>query len=183
MPRFNRRKFLTLSTGTTVSLLLAQCTENFASTISTPVPSASIPSVNQAKAIAKFASANGLLDVSLEASSGKMAFAGRQGNLLSYNGQIPGPLLEAHAGDTVRIKFTNKLSQPTNLHYHGLHIPSTGNADNIFLSVPPNETLTYEFTLPKNHPAGTFYYHPHIHKLVAEQVFGGWHFCGAGRVR
>jgi hypothetical protein len=35
MQRFNRRKFLTLSTGTTVSLLLVQCTENFASTIST----------------------------------------------------------------------------------------------------------------------------------------------------
>ena len=173
MQRFNRRKFLTLSTGTTVSLLLAQCTENFASTISTPAPSASIPSVNQAKAIAKFASANGLLDVSLEAGAGKIELAGRQGNLLSYNGQIPAPLLEARAGDTVRIKFTNKLAQPTNLHYHGLHIPPTGNADNFMLSVAPNETFLYEFTLPKNHPAGTFYYHPHIHKLVAEQVFGG----------
>lgn len=27
--------------------------------------------------------------------------------------------------------------------------------------------------MPKNHPAGTFYYHPYLHELVAEQVFAG----------
>lgn len=73
----------------------------------------------------------------------------------------------------MRIRFTNKLNQATNLHYHGLHIPPTGAADNIFLSIPPGETQTYEFTLSKTHPAGTFYYHFHLHELVAEQVFGG----------
>jgi FtsP/CotA-like multicopper oxidase with cupredoxin domain len=92
---------------------------------------------------------------------------------MAYNGQIPGPRLEAKPGDTVRIHFTNQLAQATNLHYHGLHIPPTGNADNIFLTVPSGETQTYEFTLPKNHSAGTFYYHPHLHELVAEQVFSG----------
>jgi len=54
-----------------------------------------------------------------------------------------------------------------------LHIPPTGNADNIFLIVPSGEAQTYQVTLPKNHPAGTFYYHPHLHELVAEQVFAG----------
>ncbi|MEA5499230.1 multicopper oxidase domain-containing protein [Limnoraphis robusta Tam1] len=90
-----------------------------------------------------------------------------------YNGQIPGPRLEAKPGDTIRINFTNKLSQPTNLHYHGLHISPTGNADNVFLHIPPGESFTYEFTLAKNHPSGTFWYHPHLHGLVAEQLFGG----------
>ncbi|MEI6064744.1 MAG: multicopper oxidase family protein, partial [Pseudanabaena sp. ELA748] len=97
----------------------------------------------------------------------------QQGNLLTYNGRIPGPRLEVKAGDTVRIRFTNKLTQPTNLHYHGLHISPTGKADNAFLAVPSGATEIYEFTLPKNHPAGTFFYHPHMHELVAEQVFGG----------
>lgn len=162
MQRLSRRKFLTLSTGTAGALLLTRCTSN---------PTAT-PLTNQAGAI-RAISTNGLLEVALEARAGKITVAEQQGNLLSYNGQIPGPRLEARPGDTVRIRFTNQLAEPTNLHYHGLHIPSTGNADNIFLHVPSGETQTYEFTLPKKHPAGTFYYHPHLHKHVAEQVFAG----------
>jgi len=96
-----------------------------------------------------------------------------QAYLLSYNGQVPGPRLEAKPGDTVRIHFTNNLSEPTNLHYHGLHITPQGNADNAFLSIPPKERLTYEFSIPSNHPSATFWYHPHHHGVVAEQVFGG----------
>jgi FtsP/CotA-like multicopper oxidase with cupredoxin domain len=118
-------------------------------------------------------SINGLLDVALVARASPITLAGRAASLLSYNGQIPAPRLEARPGDTVRIRLTNQLAELTNLHYHGLHVPSTGNADNIFLSVPPGENLTYEFTLPKNHLAGTFYYHPHHHQHVAEQVFAG----------
>jgi FtsP/CotA-like multicopper oxidase with cupredoxin domain len=67
----------------------------------------------------------------------------------------------------------NNLPQPTNLHYHGLHVPPTDNADNIFLSIPSGERFTYEFTIPKDHPGGIFYYHPHRHGWVAEQVFSG----------
>ena len=54
-----------------------------------------------------------------------------------------------------------------------MHIPITGNADNVFLHIPPGEGLTYEFKIAKNHPAGLFWYHPHLHGLVAEQILGG----------
>ena len=118
-------------------------------------------------------SSNGLLELDLEASSSRVNLGGKPTYLLTYNGQIPAPRLEAQAGDTVRIHFSNNLSQPTNLHYHGLHITPTGNADNAFLDIPSGESLTYEFTLPQNHPSGTFWYHPHCHGFVAEQVFGG----------
>jgi len=92
---------------------------------------------------------------------------------MAYNGQVPGPRLEAKPGDTVRIRFTNNLPDPTNIHYHGLNISHSGNADNVFLSVEPGETFAYEFTIPKDHPAGTFWYHPHRHGFVADQVFAG----------
>ncbi|HEY9601020.1 MAG TPA: multicopper oxidase family protein, partial [Allocoleopsis sp.] len=118
-------------------------------------------------------SSNGLLELDLEASSRSIEIGGRQAYFLSYNEQVPAPRLEVKPGDTVRLHFTNNLSQPTNLHYHGLHVSPTGKADNIFLHVPPGERLTYEFTLPQNHRSGTFWYHPHHHGLVAEQVFGG----------
>ncbi|MEB3277941.1 MAG: multicopper oxidase family protein [Lyngbya sp.] len=155
----NRRKFISLSTSTVGGILLTQCVSN-------SIKAQSSNSLTQS-------SVGNLLDVSLEARFDRVSIAGQNAKMLSYNGQIPGPRLETKPGDTVRINFTNKLPQPTNLHYHGLHIPPTGNADNVFLNIPPGESFTYEFTLPKNHPSGTFWYHPHLHGLVAEQLFGG----------
>lgn len=163
MSPINRRKFLSLSAGTAGAVFLTQCSRNVASV--TPVQQTQVTNLA--------VNTNGVLDIALQAQPSSIQLGQQQGNLVTYNGQIPGPRLEARPGDTVRIRFTNKLNQATNLHYHGLHVSPTGNADNIFLSVSPGETQTYEFTLPKNHPAGTFYYHPHLHELVAEQVFGG----------
>lgn len=120
-----------------------------------------------------FASVNGLLDLDLEASYQTIDIDGKQAKLMAYNGQVPGPRLEAKPGDTVRIRFTNNLPEPTNIHYHGLNISHSGNADNVFLSVEPGETFAYEFNLPEDHPAGTFWYHPHRHGHVADQVFAG----------
>ena len=120
-----------------------------------------------------YQSKSGLLELDLEARSSLVSLGDRQASVLTYNGQIPAPRLEAKPGDKVRIHFTNNLEQPTNIHYHGLHIPLTGNADNVFLHIKPKEKLTYEFQIPNNHPSGTFWYHPHLHGLVAEQLFGG----------
>ncbi|MEG3439286.1 multicopper oxidase family protein [Pannus brasiliensis CCIBt3594] len=120
-----------------------------------------------------YKSRDGLLEINLTAESKPIQWGNQTVYPLTYNGQIPGPRLEAKAGDTVRIHFTNRLDTPTNLHYHGLHIPPSGNGDNPFLHVPPRETFTYQFTIPKNHPSGTFWYHPHHHHHVAEQIFGG----------
>lgn len=153
-----RRHFIALSTSSVGAIFLTRC--------------ASGQSQAQLVAPENYASKDGLLDISLGANYGPVSLAGQQVNLLNYNGQVPGPLLEARPGDRVRIRFTNNLSQPTNLHYHGLHIPPTGTADNVFLEVPPGETFNYEFSIPKNHPGGTFWYHPHLHGLVAEQVSG-----------
>ncbi len=160
MQFWNRRQFLKLSASSAGAILLGQYgAEAFPSRqISSPV---------------SLKPKDGLVEVELHARYEKINLAGGQAYVFSYNGQIPGPTLEARPGDTFRIRLTNNLPQPTNLHYHGLHVPPTGNADNIFLSIPSGESFTYEFTIPKNHPGGIFYYHPHRHGLVAEQVFGG----------
>jgi len=129
-----------------------------------------------------YTSQNGLLEVDLTAAVSPVqvgdgpsgpASRHRTANLLSFNGQSPGPRLEVRPGDTVRIRLHNQLDQPTNLHYHGLHITPQGTGDNVFLSVAPGEAFTYEFTIPADHPAGTFWYHPHHHHHAAEQLFGG----------
>ncbi|NEP19294.1 MAG: multicopper oxidase family protein [Leptolyngbya sp. SIO4C1] len=118
-------------------------------------------------------SQDGLLEVDLTAMPSVHRLGHRRAQLMTYNAQLPGPVLELQPGDTVRIHFTNRLAQPTNLHFHGLHIPPTGTGDNPFLEIPPGEAWTYEFQLPANHPAGLGWYHPHYHGRVAEQVFAG----------
>src|SRR5207237_10479674 len=45
-------------------------------------------------------------------------------DVFAYNGQIPGPTLDIREGDHVIIHFENKLSEPTTVHWHGLHIPA-----------------------------------------------------------
>lgn len=109
----------------------------------------------------------------LRASSDIQLEAAPAANRLAFNQQIPGPVLEARPGDTLRIQFHNALDEPSNLHFHGLHVPPTGIADNSFLEVPPNETQAYELILPANHPSGLFWYHPHMHGMVANQVSSG----------
>ena len=61
----------------------------------------------------------------------------------------------------------------TNLHVHGLHVSPEGNSDNIFLTVKAGESFQYEYQIPENHPAGLYWYHPHRHGAVTNQVFGG----------
>src|SRR3954469_21283848 len=61
----------------------------------------------------------------------------------------------------------------TNLHVHGLHVSPDGNSDNIFLTVKAGESFQYEYQIPDNHPAGLYWYHPHRHGAVINQVFGG----------
>ncbi len=158
-----RRQFFWLGASTTGAIVLAPVLTGQARQLLTSRKS--FPQVH--------ASTDGLLAVDLEASNTQLNLGDKKAYLMSYNGQVPGPRLEAKPGDTVRINFTNNLPKPTNLHYHGLHIPPTGKADNVFLKIPRGESFTYEFAIPKNHPAGTFWYHPHVHGLVAEQVFGG----------
>jgi FtsP/CotA-like multicopper oxidase with cupredoxin domain len=118
-------------------------------------------------------SQGGILDISLTAKASRLPIAGRPAALYSYNGSVPGPRLEIRPGDQVRIRFTNGLSEPTNLHFHGLHVAPSGNADNVFLEIPPAESQIYEFTLPQDHRSATFWYHPHVHHLIARQVWAG----------
>ena len=92
--------------------------------------------------------------------------------LLTYDGAFPGPLLRARAGDLLRLELTNELDEPTNLHFHGLHVSPEGNADNPFVTVPPGDRFVYELPIPPG-AGGTFWYHPHPHHRLARQLWRG----------
>jgi len=40
-----------------------------------------------------------------------------------YNGRTPGPTIEAAEGDRIRILVTNRLPEPTPVHWHGILLP------------------------------------------------------------
>lgn len=89
----------------------------------------------------------------------------------AYNGQLPGPQIEVFEGDEVEIEFVNHLPQPTTIHWHGLdvHSGADGNPQD---PVAPNSRRIYRFTIPEG-SAGTYWYHPHPHGYVSEQVYKG----------
>ena len=91
---------------------------------------------------------------------------------LAFNGRIPGPTIRCTEGDRIRIHFTNGSSHPHTIHFHGMHVPPTGRADNSWLHVPPGETFIYEFEVPRG-GAGTYWYHPHAHGTLARQLWAG----------
>lgn len=121
----------------------------------------------------ELSSIGGRLEVRLEAGPGRIQLAGRQASAVGYNGSIPGPTLRVRAGDVLSVRLANNLDQPTNLHAHGLHVSPEGAGDNVFVTVKPGASFGYEYRLPLDHPPGAYWYHPHHHGTVADQIFGG----------
>lgn len=87
---------------------------------------------------------------------------GRKVRGYGFNGQVPGPVLEATQGIPLEIEFTNRLPEPTVIHWHGLRIQSAmDGTEAVQRPIQPGETFTYHFTPPD---AGTFWYHPHANE-------------------
>jgi FtsP/CotA-like multicopper oxidase with cupredoxin domain len=82
-----------------------------------------------------------------------------------YNGVTPGPVIEAIAGDRVRIYVTNQLPEPTSIHWHGVLVPygMDGVAGLTQEPIAPGKTFRYEFTFDR---PGTFMYHPHADEMT-----------------
>src|SRR6185437_10843483 len=98
------------------------------------------------------------VDVDWEFSPGKKTRA------WGFNGQVPGPVIEARQGDVLEVRLTNRLPEPTTIHWHGLQIPaSMDGTDMVQHPIAPGESFTYRFKLPD---AGTFWYHPHMNETV-----------------
>lgn len=86
-------------------------------------------------------------------------------NAWCYNGRTPGPTIETVEGDRVRIYVTNKLPEPTAVHWHGILLPSgmDGVQGLNQKGIPPGETYVYEFTLRQH---GTQMYHSHGDEMI-----------------
>ncbi len=90
---------------------------------------------------------------------------GMKAHLWGYNGQSPGPTIEAVEGDKVRIFVTNKLPEHTSIHWHGQRLPNgmDGVSGLTQPPIPVGKTMVYEFQLRRS---GTFMYHPHADEML-----------------
>jgi suppressor of ftsI len=116
---------------------------------------------------------DGLLDVRLRASIGPVTIDHRRVTAMNYDGSVPGPTLVICAGDRLVVHLQNDLPEATNLHTHGFHVSPEGNSDNIFLRIEPHTEFTYEYKIPLDMEAGSYWYHPHLHPTVERQIFRG----------
>ncbi|WP_248304471.1 multicopper oxidase domain-containing protein [Breoghania sp. L-A4] len=116
----------------------------------------------------------------------------RAGSRPGPDAPLVGPTIPVHPGQTVRLTLNNQLPADstcgigsggsvnvphcfngTNMHTHGLWVNPSGNGDNVLISIRPGVSFQYEYNIPPDHPAGTFWYHPHLHGSTALQVSNG----------
>jgi L-ascorbate oxidase len=109
-----------------------------------------------------------------------------------YDGCPTGPTIEVDPGQTLKLRLRNNLPPEStdtcppdaahdsphcfntvNVHLHGMHVSPSGNSDNVFVSVPPGGSADYAYDVPRDHPAGTFWYHAHRHGSTAIDVTSG----------
>jgi L-ascorbate oxidase len=120
----------------------------------------------------------------------KVRLRSYQGKQVDPKNPFISPRIEVDPGDTIRITLHNQLDKDpsctahgpvntphcfngTNLHTHGLWVNPAGNGDNVLISINPGVSFQYEYKIPPDHPAGTFWYHTHRHGSTALQVSSG----------
>jgi CopA family copper-resistance protein len=100
-----------------------------------------------------------------------MNVTGRAITGTGINGQIPAPILRWREGDTVTLAVSNRLSEPTSIHWHGIRAPSPmdGVPGLSFPGIAPGETYVYRFPV---HQSGTYWYHSHSGFQEQTGVYG-----------
>jgi CopA family copper-resistance protein len=85
---------------------------------------------------------------------------GRARIATAVNGSVPAPTLRLREGDLATFNVTNRLKEPTSIHWHGFRLPADmdGTPGLSFRGIMPGETFTYRFPIVQG---GTYWYHGH----------------------
>jgi suppressor of ftsI len=104
-----------------------------------------------------------------------------------YRGQSRPPTIHVVPGGRLNIALSNQMNplsvetcvmrpcpQNTNLHFHGMEVSPRRPADDVLTTLAaPGRQLSYTVQIPKTHPPGLFWYHPHPHGESHRQVEDG----------
>jgi CopA family copper-resistance protein len=96
---------------------------------------------------------------------------GRTRTATAVNGQLPAPILRWREGDTITLAVTNRLSESTSIHWHGIRSPSPmdGVPGLSFAGISSGQTFVYRFPM---HQSGTYWYHSHSAFQEQTGVYG-----------
>ena len=106
-----------------------------------------------------FASADQEFELAIERT--QISIDGDTFDAISIGGSVPAPTLRWQEGEEVVIYATNRLDEPTSIHWHGLLIEGVMDGApgfNGYEAIEPGETYTYRFKLRQS---GTYWYHSH----------------------
>jgi FtsP/CotA-like multicopper oxidase with cupredoxin domain len=195
--RVSRREFLTAGATITGGALLGSALGCTSDALVAP-PATLLPTAMRAGPDRdlldprEFRSRGGVLRQRISIGSGPVNLVGSPRFApITYDNLMPGPSLLVNAGDAVDLTFYNRIrigqadrhpgygrrprphDTVTNVHFHGLHITPMGSGDNMLVMTEAGESHRYHFQVPADHPAGLFWYHPHVHGLVTNQLGRG----------
>ncbi len=99
----------------------------------------------------------------------RTVIGGKEIAMYGYNGQIPGPRLQAAQGSTFTVNVTNNIDMPTAIHWHGIRVT---NANDGAVGVTQEEIKTgqsfsYTVTAPDE---GIYWYHSHLREDVQQPM-------------
>jgi FtsP/CotA-like multicopper oxidase with cupredoxin domain len=119
-------------------------------------------------------SENGVLELTLESAVARVTVGSINVNARVFNGQYTPPIFRLQQGDRLIVHQVNHLTNlPVNLHTHGLVTTPELNGDNVFVIVDPNTTFDTDIPIPLTHESGMFWYHPHVHPYVNQEISQG----------
>jgi len=80
------------------------------------------------------------------------------------------PILRIESGARFTARLDNGLTEPTIIHWHGLHTSARmdGHPGD---TIAPGARYEYDFTVRNR--GGTYWYHTHAHELTAKQAYSG----------
>jgi blue copper oxidase len=115
--------------------------------------------------------ASGVRHFALTAAAGTTEMlAGVDTPTWGYNGSVLGPTIRVRRGETIAFTIDNDLTEPTTVHWHGVHVPARYDGG-------PHQTIEpgarWEPTWTVNQPAATLWYHPHPHGTTEKHVYRG----------
>ncbi len=102
--------------------------------------------------------------VQLRAGVVRRVINGRSYTMFGYNGEYPGPTIEAPRGAEIFVRFTNELPDSSSIHWHGIRL------DNPFDGVDAvggGREFTYRVRVPD---AGIYWYHPHQREDIQQEL-------------
>jgi CopA family copper-resistance protein len=107
----------------------------------------------------------------LEIGPAPINITGRSRTATAVNGSVPAPILRWREGDTVTLAVTNRLAEPSSIHWHGVRAPSPmdGVPGLSFHGIAPGETFVYRFPVRQS---GTYWYHSHSAFQEQTGVYG-----------